>query len=447
VARDWSSPVADVDFRTKDGRTEIDKVHGTGGVIIRGASQRAGGPEAPSRMTAEDVTGVFGAEQQLSELVGAGHANLEQTTAAGARQVTSGDRIDAHFVPASATGTGRQQGSLQIQVAAIDGHVSLMQQEPAKAGQAAPAPLRATAKHALYEGDGEWLHLTENPRIEDGGLELTANRVDVSQASGDAFAHGNVKATWIESGKQASEQTGTAAGGIGLGGDEPVHVIAAEAQLRKTTGEATFRGDARLWQGANSISAPSIVLNRTRQTLMARGSGTAQPVNVVMLSANGPEGKPKSAGKPATPAVVRVRAGDLKYSSAERKAVLKAEGAGSVLAQTEGATVSSSEVELTLLPPGNHAGPEGRAAQVDRMTARGHVVVSSQGRRGIGEKLVYTSDSGEYVLTGTTAAPPRMTDPSHGTVSGNALIFNTRDDSVSIEGQGQKTSTQTVAPR
>ena len=59
--------------------------------------------------------------------------------------------------------------------------------------------MRATAGHAVYEGAGEWLHLTQSPRVEDGGLQLTADKVDVSQESGDAFAHGNVKATWVGS--------------------------------------------------------------------------------------------------------------------------------------------------------------------------------------------------------------------------------------------------------
>jgi lipopolysaccharide export system protein LptA len=81
------------------------------------------------------------------------------------------------------------------------------------------------------------------------------------------------------------------------------------------------------------------------------------------------------------------------------------------------------------------------------MTARGHVVLTSESRRGTGEQLVFTGATGEYVLTGTTAAPPRMTDPARGTVSGEALIFYGRDDSVSIEGGGRKTMTQTTAPR
>jgi len=82
-----------------------------------------------------------------------------------------------------------------------------------------------------------------------------------------------------------------------------------------------------------------------------------------------------------------------------------------------------------------------------RITATGQVTVSSQGRRGTGERLVYSSETDQYVLTGTAANPPRFADPAKGTVSGTSLIFNSRDDSVSIEGDGRKTSTETVAPK
>jgi lipopolysaccharide export system protein LptA len=81
------------------------------------------------------------------------------------------------------------------------------------------------------------------------------------------------------------------------------------------------------------------------------------------------------------------------------------------------------------------------------MTARGHVVITSDGRRGTGEKLVYTGEDGNYVLTGNSTAPPRMTDAARGNVTGEALIFHSRDDSVTIEGGGGRTSTQTTAPK
>jgi hypothetical protein len=39
-----------------------------------------------------------------------------------------------------------------------------------------------------------------------------------------------------------------------------------------------------------------------------------------------------------------------------------------------------------------------------------------------------------------------MTDPEQGSVTGEALIFHSRDDSVSIEGGAHETRTETTAP-
>jgi len=118
-----------------------------------------------------------------------------------------------------------------------------------------------------------------------------------------------------------------------------------------------------------------------------------------------------------------------------------------VVAQTGEATTHSDEVELVLLPPGNHAGSDGGAAQVDRMTARGGVILEARGRRGTGDQLDYSGERGTYVLTGSAATPPRIVDPERGTVTGASLIFNSRDDSVSVEGNGRGTATETAAPK
>jgi lipopolysaccharide export system protein LptA len=459
VSRRWKSPVADVGFRVMGhGQVEPATIHGTQGVVVTGESQRGKGAVEPFRLAAEELTGQFGPGSVLTAMTGVGHASLEETTATGSRQTTSGDRLEAHFAAGGATGAkagarGGLSGAAQIQSATVEGHVVLIQ-EPAAAGPGGQTqtPTRATAGRAVYEGTGEWLHLTLSPRVEDGNLQLTAEKIDVSQESGDAFAHGNVKATWVDdgSGKTGAGKT-SQPGSVALGGQGPAHVIAAEAQLRQTpgasSGEVTFRGHARLWQQTNSIAAPVIVLDRRRQTLAARSTDPAEPVRVVLVSAAGPLPGKEAAAKPATPSVIRMRGGDLKYSDAERKAVMHGQAGGKVVAETSTATSVSSEVEVILLPPGNHAGTEGGQAQVDRMTARGHVVLTSQGRRGPGEQLVYSSESGEYVLTGTAAAPPHMTDPARGSVTGEALIFHSRDDSVSIEGGERKTATETTAPK
>jgi lipopolysaccharide export system protein LptA len=127
--------------------------------------------------------------------------------------------------------------------------------------------------------------------------------------------------------------------------------------------------------------------------------------------------------------------------------------AGAVVAETSSATSTSDTVELRLIPGGGRDSSTGQAqsaggqAQVDRMTATGHVVLTSATRRGTGEQLVYSGATGDYVLTGTAAAPPRMADPGQGNMTGEALIFHSRDDSVSIEGGGHETRTETTAPQ
>lgn len=476
VSRSWHSPVTDIEFRSASrGKIEPARIHGSGGVLIASDSRRGNETPQPSRISAEDLNGELGSGLTLTGLTGNGYAVVEQTTPTGTRQTTHGDRLDVRFQPTprgdsraeqqhtaanrSASGAKQQEApaeTLQIHSALVEGHVVLTQQPAPKAGVPAPEPLQATAGRAVYEDSGEWLHLTEGPRVTSGGLEMTADKLDVSQATGDAYAHGNVKASWLGSDldEGKSNRLGkTNSGHVAptLGGDGPAHVVAAEAQLHQATGQATFRGQARLWQDANSISAPTIVLNRPLETLEAHSSNPREPVKAVLASASSPApGSIKNGGKsqkPASPSIVTVQGGDLKYSAAARKATMLAGSLAAVVADTGSATTRSNGVELVLLPHGNHAGKDGTEAQVDRMTANGHVILTSGARRGTGEQLAYSSETGEYVLTGSVAVPPTMSDPARGKISGEALIFDSRDDSVRVEGGATKTTTETRTPR
>jgi lipopolysaccharide export system protein LptA len=220
-------------------------------------------------------------------------------------------------------------------------------------------------------------------------------------------------------------------------------VVSAEAELHQAISEATFRGHASLWQQGNSVAAPVIILDRDRHTLVAHTTDASEPVKTVLVSATG-AAQGKDATKAKQPSVIRVRGGDLKYSDVERKAVMHSGILGTVVAETGTATASSDEVEVILLPAGKAS--QGQT-QVDHMTAHGHVVLTSEGRRGTGEQLVYTGATGEYVLTGTASTPPKMYDPARGSVTGEALIFHSGDDRVTAVGGGQKTMTQTTAPK
>ncbi len=191
-----------------------------------------------------------------------------------------------------ARGSAPASGTADLQSAELDGHVVVFEQPAARSGAQPQPPIHASAGKAEYEQTGQWVHLTIDPRVEYNGLELTADKVDVSQQSGDAFAHGNVKATWISTGADGTEDAAASKSGgkapLSFGGKGVAHVVAAEAELNQLTGEATFRGHARLWQVANSVSAPLIVLNQHLQTLVARSSDTGDPVKLALMSAGGP---------------------------------------------------------------------------------------------------------------------------------------------------------------
>jgi lipopolysaccharide export system protein LptA len=437
--RTWRSQTVEIDFRKgSHGQTEPATLAGSGpgGVLLTSQTERGKAAPTLARLAAEQVNGLFGSGSALSQIVGTGHASMTQTLATGARQTATGDRLEAHFAPSASASASTGQ---QMQSATLDGHVTLVQLPETKRGGG--DPLHAFAGHAIYASEGQWLHLTTHPRIDQGGLQLTAERIDITQDTGDAFAHGNVKATWTQTAK-----SGQTTRGLSPSSQEPAHVIAAEAQLHQTPGQtdsiATFHGHARLWQQANSVAAPTIILTKSSQSLEARSTDHAEPVRLVMLSQTShQEGKPAS-----TPSVVRVHGGQLYYTGLDRTALIESGVLGQVIAETGAARSQSDRVELKLLAPAGKTSP-GPAGQVERMIARGHVTLTSEGRRGTGEQLVFTGSTGQYVLTGTPSAPPRMVDPAHGTVSGAALIFRSRDDSVSIEGGGRPTSTQTTAPR
>lgn len=440
--RTWSSPAADLVLRAAGhGALELASLHGVGGVTVTSETRRGQGPMQPAQFVADDVTGSFGAQSALQAMTGIGHARMMQTNEAGTWQTTAGDRLDVRFKQETGgnKALANSMGAGQVASAAVVGHVALVQQLAGKPGKAAVAPMQAMAARADYDGDAQRLRLTGSPRVENGELQLTADALDILQGSGDALAHGNVKASWLGGAPAAGGQNRT----LALGGNGPVHVVAAEALLHQETGEAAFRGKARLWQDANAIDAPAIRLNRKQQTLAAETANAATPVRVVLVSTRGASGGDR---KQVGPSVIRLTGGNLDYAEATRTAVMRGGVVGTVVADTGDATTRSDTVEVAFA--GDRANGTKRPADgVNRMTARGHVQIQAQDRRGWGEQLAYTGDTGVYTLTGTAQNPPRMTDPEHGTVSGAALIFDTRDDSVKVDGGGQATTTEAHVPK
>ena len=498
VRRTWNSRTADVAFAPvaveakeaqgagHEGHVEPRTIHGFGGVVV--SSQTVtGGVAMPSRLAADTVVAELAPGGALSSMHGEGHASFDERNAAGVHQATSSDALDVRFVPqqkgvAKAVATvsdgkskdsaGRSEIASLIEI----GHVVLIQDPPPASQTAqmpaaspqkgsasiAPTGIRATANRADYDGATEILHLTGSPRVHDGAMDMTANVVDFARASGDAFAHGDVRASWTGNGAASGNSipgssllSGTSAGSSGNG---PIHAVAAEAELHQSSQEVVFRstgasGMPRLWQSVNSVSAPVITLNRTKQTLLAEANGAAEPVRTVLVSQGGlGAAKSEKAGastvaRSSSPSVIRIRSGELHYSEAERIALFHSGPVGQVTAETTDSggtsTIVARETEVTLLPAGTRAPSQASNTSIDGLTAMGHVVIDWPGRHATGEKLVYRSEDGNYRLTGTATAPPRVTDEAQGTVTGSALILHSGDDRVTVEDDGGKTVTET----
>jgi lipopolysaccharide export system protein LptA len=425
------------------------------------------GPQQLTNITGDQLLATLENGKTLKQLDGSGHTKIVDLAADGSTNTTTGDRLQLTFAPqlarkpasaqpANTTGnttvtktaksanpTGSQ--NIQVETATQDGNVILTQTPAKKPGATvSPATVTAWAKHSEYHASTQALRLTGDPRLNDGqSLQLAANVIDYHRDSGDASAEGAVKAIYTQPKNQKGTQAESNSGPT-LGQDGPVHITADRAQLNHATNVSIFYGSpstpARIWQADNSILAPVLELTRNPQTLRAHGNegNTAPVVNANLASAMGAKHQRS---------VVRVHSQTLVYSDADRRADFR----GSVTAEDPNGIIHADQAQVYLAPARNaragSASPEPTQSQLDRIVAIGHVVITQPGRRGSGEKLIYTADDGKYILTGAPGDPPRIADQSKGTTTGATLIFNSQDDSVVVSGGQSSAVTETRTPK
>lgn len=440
----------DVDFANDaNGRLLPRQVLAAGNAVVVLHTLRTQGPQQNTTLQADTLLANIGAGMALTSLDGKGHTRLTNIAADGAKETSTGDTLLVKFdegvqkkarprktVPKPQVPgiLPLRSGSIEIQSALQQGNVTVTETPAQAQGQlqaksAMQPPMVATAQRALYTGSDQLLRLEGAPRLVNGTLEITAQSFQVMRTTGDALAQGDVKSTYQQGGLVAP---------IVFGGQGPVHIVAQQANLSHASGDAVFRGEARLWQGANSIAAPVIELSRAQQTLKAHadGPGNQATVHAAFLT-------PSSSGRQQ--GVVRLASKQLLYSDAERKALFR----GSVVVEDASGRIHADQTEVVLAPaqqaPGQKSG--GMLGQVDHLVATGHISLEQAGRKGSGEQLVYTTESGVFVLSGSASSPPRLVDPVRGTVTGDALIFNSHDDSVSVSGGKTGAVTETRVPR
>jgi lipopolysaccharide export system protein LptA len=459
ATRELRAAQIDVDFvPDAKGHAQAEKVLAAGGAtaVIHTIRSRAAGQN--TTIKGDQLLATLRDGHTMTSLHGTGHTSVLDVAPNGATNLSSGDTLLVNFNPAGASTTastkaksgnaGSSVDATQIQSVVQEGNVVMVEtpapeDEKTAAKTSSPdklqhpsTPTRAYAHRADYDAASQLLRLTGSPRVDDGTTNLTANTIEYHRDTQAANAIGNVKATYGQSPTASSPgKPNPTAPAPGLGASGPTHVIAAKALLDQAHGVAVFRGQARLWQGPNSVSAPIIELTKNPESLKAYAEpAITNAVTTVIASTSGPQHQ-------AT--VFRVQSRQLIYADADRKAVFT----GAVTADDASGVIHSDQVEALLLPAApsgqTAAAPAPGSSRIDRITATGHVVLQQPGRRGTGEKLLYTAQDGIFKLTGTFSTPPHLYDQVHGDVSGEALIFNSQDDSVSVTGGQSKAVTNT----
>lgn len=432
ATRQMEASKLDIDFAPGPDKSSVaQKALATGNAVATLRTIPSKGSPQSTTISGDQLLATLEEGRSIRQLDGSGHTKLVDTAKDGTTNVTTGDMLHITFANSARTlsnGASTGAGEAQIETAVQEGNVVLTQ-TPAKNAKIASA-LHAWAGRAEYHAADQVMHLTGNPRINNGEVDLTAKSVEYQRDSRDATATGDVRATYLQAKGQPQQ-------GAMFGGQGATHIIAAEAELHHASGDSIFRGGARMWQQAgNTVSAPVIELSRTQQTLKAHGEeDSPQAVDTAIASLMGSKKKQS---------VVRVKSRTLVYSDKDRRG----DFAGGVVAMAPDGTIRSDRAQF-FLEPAQKKAPDVTApsSQIEKIVASGHVLLTQPGRKGEGEQLVYTSADGRYVLTGTAANPPYVADAVKGTTTGAALIFNDQDDSVEVSGGQSAAVTKTRAPK
>ena len=385
-AQDMELTAPVVDFVVADGR-RLKKAETSGPPQL--TMEPAGNNNGQQTLvTARKFTAQFDDLGQLASLHGAPDARIINKNPGQPDRVSTSQTLDTSFQPGSGIDVLVQQGN----VVYVDGE------------------RKAWSERARYTPADQVLALSGSPRVIDGGMTTTARTMRLNRATGDAFAEGDVKSTYSDLKSQPD--------GALLASSSPIHVTSRQMTAHRASSLALYTGNARLWQDANIVEAPSIEFDHDRRSMHAQGSATGQ-VSTVLLQTD----------KNGKSTLVTITSDELTYVDDEHVAHFQ----GNVRAQGSDSVVTSSEMDAFLVPRGQNAPGQAlnQTAKIDHLIARDNVVITQPVRRGTGDRLVYTAADDKYVLTG---GPPSIFDAERGTVTGVSLTLFRHDDRVLVEG-------------
>jgi lipopolysaccharide export system protein LptA len=256
-----------------------------------------------------------------------------------------------------------------------------------------------TADRATYVRAQETVRLrgTKRPLLYDDKARIEAREIDVSTASAEHFARGDVRVTYYNPENAGSD-------GVFRKSKSPVFVTSDEARGDGAAGRAVYTGEARCWQDDNFVRGDRIEMFQKERRLTASGKVSTALYHI--------ERSVSAGQKQVVP--VFGSSDDFSYSDAQRQA--RYHGNVKLTQGDESLTAETTEIFL-----------DGKSNRVERMTASKKVVLVQPNRRGTGDSAEYTAATDRYVLTGNMA---RIEDAERGDSTGPQLIFTKSNDTV-----------------
>ena len=300
---------------------------------------------------------------------------------------------------------------------------------------------RAAADEAVYDVTGGVVTLNSGgdagraPRLTNATTTIEAPRIQVTLDGSAIEASEGVKSVLTPGGDSAGSASGTMP--ALLDDAQQVFVTAEALQYDGGTGQATYAGQARLWQGEISFQGDTVTVDDRTGSLTATGN-VRTIIPLVRLN----EATERAIS------LTRAEADTFVYDNSTHRAVY----GPMALLRSEYGDLQADTITLFLATDGR---------TLDRLEATGSVKLRLADRWATGEHLLYYEAEGRYEMEGTpveiveqvapeeTAAtsPPRPAAvpalPSCRSTKGRALTFYRSTDAVAVDGR-EELRTQTA---
>jgi lipopolysaccharide export system protein LptA len=273
---------------------------------------------------------------------------------------------------------------------------------------------KARAAKGSLDSEQNVLVLDTGARMSDATGSTTADRIRMDQRTGDFTAEGHVNSSRMpdKDQKKNSEM---------LSGDEPMHAQARKMDSSNHNRKLHYEGNVVMWQGANTIKADVIDLDREKKGLIADGH---------VITNLWEEPKDEQKKKTTTPVMTEVHAPHLEYTEADRLAVYSG---GASLARPN-LHVKSHQIQAYLAD-------SGADSRLEKAFADGAVEIhqtSGQGvtYNGTAEHSEYYTGEQKVILQGGV---PKMVDSKGNTTIGpGGLTYYVNDDRLLVNGSDGK---------